>query len=68
MVDYDSDGLKYEALEKGDYISIDALRKITGLDHYENADSYRLAVLKIRDNIWDERKFFTLGEAMPYAF
>lgn len=62
MVDYDHEGLKYGALEKGDYISIDVLRKITGFDPNENIDLYRLACLKIRDKIWQERKFFTRGE------
>lgn len=62
MVDYDQEGLKYDALEKGDYISIDVIRKITGLDPYENTDLYRLRLLSIREAIWKERKIFVRCE------
>lgn len=62
MIDYDSEGLKYSALEKGDYISIDVIRKITGLDPYENTDLYRLRLLTIREAIWKERKIFVRCE------
>lgn len=63
MVDYDQEGLKYEALEKGDYISIDVIRKITGLDPHENADVYRTqGQLKIREKILQKHKFFVRCE------
>jgi hypothetical protein len=62
VIDYDMEGLKYESLEKGDYISIDVLRKITGFDPGENLDLYRLACLKIREKIWDQCEFFTQGD------
>lgn len=62
MVDYDQEGLKYAILEKGDYVSIDVIRKITGLDPYENTDLYRLRLLTIREAIWKERKMFVRCE------
>src|SRR5215468_3848027 len=62
MIEYTSDGLVFSKLEKGDYISLDVIRLITGLDPYENHDLYRLAVLKIREKIWHECKFFVRCE------
>lgn len=62
MVDYDEEGLKYEALEKGDYISVDVIRRITGIDPYENTDLYRLRLLTIREAIWKERQMFVRCE------
>jgi hypothetical protein len=58
MIDYGADGLIYTALTKGDYISLDVIRIITGLDPGENHDLYKLAMLKIREKIWTECKFF----------
>lgn len=43
--------LDIQKLTKGDYLSLDVLREVTGLDPRENVDLYRLAVLKIRRQI-----------------
>lgn len=54
--------LNIEKLTKGDYISPEVLREVTGYDPGENADVYKLAILNIRSKIERERKFTTRGE------
>lgn len=54
--------LNIEKLAKGDYISLEVLREVTGLDPGENSDLYRLALLGIRGKIERERKFTTRGD------
>lgn len=49
-------------LAKGDYISQEVIRHITGYDPHENLDLYRLATLKLRERIHKERTFETRGE------
>jgi len=62
MVKIEGKELVIADLAKGDYISQEVIRHITGLDPYENIDPYRLAALKLRDQIYKERKFETRGE------
>lgn len=54
--------LDISKLAKGDYLSLDILREVTGLDPSENVDLYRLAVLKIRGQIEDKLKFTTRAD------
>lgn len=54
--------LAIEKLEKGDYISLEVLRDITGLDPGESSDLYRLAILKLRGQIEEKRRFTMRGE------
>ncbi len=63
MIEFDIDDLKYENLEKGDYVSVDVIRRITGLDPYENPDVYRTqGQLKIRGKILQRHEFFVRCE------
>lgn len=54
--------LEIKKLSKGDFISLEVLREITGFDPGENSDTYRLAILGIRSKIEREMRFTTRGE------
>lgn len=54
--------LEVKKLAKGDFISLEVLREVTGFDPGENSDTYRLAILGIRGKIEREMKFTTRGD------
>lgn len=63
MIELTADNdLNYKKLERGDFISHDVLRIITGKDPYENYNLYALAVLAIRSKLRKDFKMFTRGE------
>jgi hypothetical protein len=62
MVKIENNELSMIDLAKGDYISQDVIRAITGYDPRENADVYRFAMFKLKDKIYEERKFHTRCE------
>lgn len=62
MIRYDDNILVISALQKGDYISVDIIRQISGLDPYENSDLYRLYALALRNKIISEKKVFVRFE------
>lgn len=63
MIEITPDGqLNYEKIVKGDYISEDVLRKVTGYDPRENHETYTLAILKIRSILEKEYNLIPRGE------
>lgn len=63
MIEITPDGqIHYEKVVKGDYISEEVLRKVTGFDPRENPDVYTFAVLKIREKLEEDFDLLSRGE------
>jgi hypothetical protein len=63
MIEITPDGqLNYEKIVKGDFISEDVLRAVTGFDPKENFETYAFAVLRIRATLEKEHNLIPRGE------
>lgn len=62
-IQFTSDGkLDLEKLDKGDFISEDVLRKVTGFDPRENPETYSFAVLRIRQTLEKDHDLLCRGQ------
>jgi hypothetical protein len=63
MIQITSDGkLDLGKLTKGDFITEDVLRKVTGFDPRENPETYSFAVLRIRQTLEHEYNLICRGQ------